>query len=208
MTVRGPQWLSWARRLQAIAQAGLTYGNDRFDLERYREVRAIAAEMTAAHTHLTSEQITLFFDAQTGYPTPKVGVRAAVFDGRRILLVKEKSDNLWTLPGGFADADESPAEATARECLEESGYQVKPMRLLALYDDRFGEQRGFTRIYRLFFDCEVFGRVDEIDEREISECGFFSIDALPPLSMARCTANEIGRLWELHEHWESPTDFD
>jgi Hydrolase of X-linked nucleoside diphosphate N terminal/NUDIX domain len=129
----GPQWLRWNKRLQAIAQDGLTYTKDDYDLGRYEQLRELAAEMLAAHSTGTLEQASDLLALERGPATPKVDVRAAVFRKGRILLVKEPGDEGWSLPGGWADVGESPSEAAARETLEESGYRVRPVRLLAAY---------------------------------------------------------------------------
>ena len=129
------QWLIWARKLQAIAQNGLTtqYGSqDPVDRERYHEVQQVAAEITARHAALPVEEIIDLFDGPSGYAAPRVSVRAAIFDGAQILLVRENRNGLWTTPGGYAEVKETPSEAVEREVLEESGYEVRAQRLLAV----------------------------------------------------------------------------
>ena len=129
-----PQWLAWARRLQAIAQSGLAYCKDQFDIERYHQIREIAAEMMETGTPLPGDTpIENLFAEQSGYATPKVDVRVAAFRDGKILLVRELSDNRWTLPGGWADVGESPSVAAAREVLEESGFEVRITKVAALY---------------------------------------------------------------------------
>src|SRR4051794_32175558 len=117
-----PQWLEWTQRLQAIAQTGLTYAADQYDIERYEQIREIAAEIAAGHTDAGFERISGLFAAQAGYATPKVDVRGAVFRDDMLLLVKERSDGGWTLPGGWADVGDSPSEAVVREIAEEAGF--------------------------------------------------------------------------------------
>src|SRR6185437_7356906 len=132
-----PDWLDRAKRLQALAQSGLTFTHDRFDRERFDAIRAIAAEMIATGAGAPAErarEIEVLFAAQAGYATPKVDVRAAVFRDDRILLVRERSDGRWTVPGGWADVGDSPAAAVEREVLEESGFEVRAVRLAAVYD--------------------------------------------------------------------------
>ena len=126
-----PNWADWTQRLQAIAQTGLHYARDPYDIERYEQIREIAAELAAHHSDLPAAKLRECFADQLGHATPKVDVRGAVFRDSRILLVRERSDGLWTLPGGWADIGESAAEATAREVWEESGYRVRATRLLA-----------------------------------------------------------------------------
>lgn len=208
--VTEPKWLEWARDLQAISQAGLAYGHDDYDIQRYRQVAEIAAEIIAGHSDISFERLTGLFGTEAGYPTPKVDVRAAVFQASRLLLVRERSDGLWTLPGGWADHDESPSEGAARECLEESGYRARPVRLLAVYDIRkhYHEPQHFFGIYKLFFDCELIGREQEPDTTEIADVDFFAVAALPALNTSRVTRRQIARLFELHMHPEQPPDFD
>ncbi len=205
-----PQWLIWARRLQAIAQTGLTYTQDDYDRERYHELTAIAGAITESHSDLSFESLTALFEAETGYPTPKVDVRAVIFDGPKLLLVKERSDGLWTLPGGWADVNEAPSEAVAREVLEEAGYQVKPTRLLAVYDRSKHAHVPvyFFHIYKMFFECEILDPDRAESAFDIEDVAFFSPDGLPPLSLSRTLPSQIARLVELHADAAAPTDFD
>jgi len=203
-----PQWLAWAKRLQAIAQSGLTFAVDQYDRERYQQVRDIAAEMMAQGSGAAVTPIRDLFAAQTGYATPKVDVRAAVFRDDRILLVREREDGRWTLPGGWADVGESPAVATVREVEEESGYQTRAVKLLAVCDrNRHGHPPIPFHAYKLFFQCELTGGAPA-SSGETDEVGWFAEDALPPLSLTRVTAAQIQRLFEHLRHPEWPTDFD
>src|SRR5947209_17011535 len=129
-----PQWLEWAKRLAAAAQNGLAYSQNPFDRERYRAIQAIASEITAEYSDGNYERIAALFGAEVGHATPKVDVRGAVFTDRGILLVKEREDGRWSLPGGWADVYDSPSEATVREIYEETGYRTRAVKLLALYD--------------------------------------------------------------------------
>jgi ADP-ribose pyrophosphatase YjhB (NUDIX family) len=130
-----PCWLLWAREMQALAQTGVAFTLDQYDRERYQQLRALAAKIMADHTGIAMPDIEVMFTQQTGYATPKLGVRGAVFRDDRILLVRETADeHRWTLPGGWADVNESPAEAVAREVREEAGLQVRPTRLAAVWD--------------------------------------------------------------------------
>lgn len=130
-----PEWLQWAVALQALAQAGLAYSKDEFDRERFRRVRAIAAEIMSARSGLSLEVVEGLFCNEAGYQTPKLDCRAAVFDaGNRILLVQEKADGLWALPGGWVDVNESIRSNLVKEVQEEAGMDVEPLRLIALHD--------------------------------------------------------------------------
>jgi ADP-ribose pyrophosphatase YjhB (NUDIX family) len=204
----GPQWLRWNKRLQAIAQDGLTYTKDDYDLGRYEQLRELAAEMLAAHSTGTLEQASDLLALERGPATPKVDVRAAVFRKGRILLVKEPGDEGWSLPGGWADVGESPSEAAARETLEESGYRVRPVRLLAAYDrDRHGHPPIPYHVYKLVFLCEILDEPPSSDV-DTDEAQFFGEQELPELSVSRVIPAQIERFFEHHRNPNLPTDFD
>jgi ADP-ribose pyrophosphatase YjhB (NUDIX family) len=202
-----PPLLEWARRLQAIAQTGVAYEhvND-YDRERYEQVRRIAAEMLAANGDV--EAVDTRLAEEEGHATPKLDVRGAVFREERILLVREAGG--WSLPGGWADIGESPAEATVREVLEESGYLTRAVKLLALLDrDRQGFPPHAWHIWKGIFLCEL------VDERrrklgsETDDARFFARDALPrPLRVGVSTRRLIERCFDHYEHPEWPADFD
>ncbi len=204
-----PQWLAWSRRLQAIAQTGLTYASDKYDIERYHSVRGIAAEMIAAGAGLADwAPVLSLFQRDDGYATPKVDVRAAVFRDNRILLVRERADNGWTMPGGWADVNDSPAEAAVREVKEESGYDVAATKLAAVYDrDRHGHPPIAWHVYKLFFLCDLSGGEPACGD-ETDAVDFFAEDRIPPLSLTRVTEAEISHLFGHHRHPEWPTSFD
>ena len=119
-----PKWLDWAVELQALAQAGLTYGKDKYDLERYRRIRELAAEMMSQGSGLPMEQVEGLFCNETGYQTPKIDTRAAIFQGDKILLVHE-AEGAWALPGGWCEVDLSPVENTIKEAREEAGLEIE-----------------------------------------------------------------------------------
>lgn len=202
------QLLAWAKRLQAMAQNGLTYSKDHFDIERYKALRAIAAEMAATQGKVDASVVYDLFAFETGHATPKVDVRGAVFRDDTILLVHERQDGGWTLPGGWADVGEPPSEAVVREIVEESGYQTRAVKLLAVYDrDRHGHPPIPYYVYKLFFQCELIGGTPS-ESSETDGVGFFHEDALPPLSLSRVTQTQIARLFAHARHPEWPTDFD
>lgn len=203
-----PRWLDIALKLQAIAQNGLTYAKDPFDAERYEAVREIAADMMSEQTGEEPERILDLFRREQGYATPKVDVRAAVFQDDAILLVKERQDGLWTLPGGWVDVGDPPSEAVEREVREESGYEVRAVKLLALYDRNKHDHSPLPyHIYKLFFLCELVGGTPS-ESIETAEAGFFRPDDVPPLSRTRVTPQQISRLFEHYHNPEWPTDFD
>ena len=204
----GSQWLRWTKRLQAIAQDGLTYSHDDYDLGRYEQLRELAAEMLAAHSTGTLEEARDLLVLETGPATPKVDVRAAVFDDDRILLVKEPDEAGWSVPGGWADVGESPSEAAARETLEESGYRVRPVRLLAAYDrDRHGHPPMAYHVYKLVYQCELVA-AERLTEVDADGARFFGEAEIPTLSVTRITRVQISRFFEQHRDPSIPTDFD
>lgn len=207
-----PRWIAWAKRIQAIAQAGLTFSENPFDRERYHSLRELAAEMMEAHLELESstERLRLreLFFSEVGYPTPKVDVRAAVFHDGQLLLVKERSDGLWSLPGGWADVGWSPMEMAAREVAEEAGYRVQPLRLLAVWDNRRHHDRPVPyAVYKICIACRLCGGEGR-PGIETEAVGWFPPDRLPPLSSARITAEQVRRLHHLYVHPELPAEVD
>jgi ADP-ribose pyrophosphatase YjhB (NUDIX family) len=203
-----PKWLEWARELQVLAQNGLTYANDTFDTKRYKSIRKIAAEMMAAHSNLGEGEWRALFDAQAGHATPKVDVRGVVFKDDKVLLVRERSDGMWTLPGGWADPGEPPSVATVREVYEESGYETRAVKLLALHDrSKHGHPPHAFYIYKVYFLCELTGGAPVVSD-ETDGVDFFCEDDLPPLSLTRVTPAIIARLFDHYRNPDWPADFD
>lgn len=201
-------WLGWARRLQALAQSGLAYSKDEYDVERFHAIREIAAEILSAHGAGELDGVRAMLEQERGYATPKIDVRAVVLREGRLLLVKERSDGCWTLPGGWVDVGESLSEAAARETEEEAGYRVRPMRLLAVYDRRrHAHPPMFHHVYKIFISCRLEG-TGLPSGGETEDPRFFDPEALPPLSLARVTPEQIKRLLEIQQHPDWPADFD
>jgi len=168
----------------------------------------VASEILSAHSTGTLEEAAELLALERGPATPKVDVRAAVFRDNRILLVKEPDEGGWSVPGGWADVGESPSEAAARETLEESGYRVKPVRLLAAYDrDRRGHPPMAYHVYKLVYLCDI---LDEVPRSDVDTDGarFFGEQEIPELSVTRVTTTQISRFFEQHRNPNSPTDFD
>lgn len=208
MPEHSEKWLAWARRLQVIADAGLTYSREPFDRERFEALREIVAEILADHAGADLGAARLLLDGEQGYATPKVDVRAAVFRDGRILMVRERSDRLWTLPGGWADAGDAPSAAVEREVREESGYEARARKLALVYDrDRHGHPPFAFAIYKLFFVCELTGGAPA-QSLETEDVGWFPADALPALSLTRVNPAEIERLFAHHRDMSLPTEFD
>jgi ADP-ribose pyrophosphatase YjhB (NUDIX family) len=203
-----PPWLVWVRALQAIAQTGLHYAKDRFDIERYQQTRAIATAMMEAGSGEPTPRLAELFARDTGYATPKVGVRGAAFRDDRILLVRETHDGRWSLPGGWADVNCSPAACIEREIVEESGFTARAVKLAAVWDRQRHNPVPFPfSIYMLFFLCELTGGAAQ-PGIETSAVEFFAEDALPELSLARVTEAQIRRMFKHRRRPELPTDFD
>jgi ADP-ribose pyrophosphatase YjhB (NUDIX family) len=204
-----PQWLVIARELRAIAQTGLAFAADRFDRQRYERVRELAASMLAQGSGADYEPILGLLLMDKGYATPKVDVRGAAFVDGRVLLVREISDGKWTLPGGWADVNQSEAECVVREIAEESGFVARPLKLAAVRDyQKSGHPpRNLDSIYKLFFICEITGGAARASD-ETSEAAFFPREALPPLSLGRTTAAQIDRMFHHAQHPDIPTEFD
>ena len=188
-----PVWITHAKRLQAIASTGLHFCKDEYDRERYAEISGIAFAMLADIGNVPLERIEgLVSDFARGYATPKIDVRGAVIEDGMVLLVRERSDGLWTLPGGFADVGRSAAENVQKEILEEAGIQVAARRLFGVrhkakrpYDP---DARDF---YKLFFLCDRTDREVPTPGTETSEARFFPHQALPPLSRGRVIEQDI-----------------
>lgn len=208
---RDPDWLLWAREIQAIAQTGKAFSKDPYDLDRFSALGRLAATIMAKHTDADVSRIAGLFDGETGYATPKVGVRGAVFDtAGRILMVREVvDDHRWTLPGGWADVNQTPAESVVREVFEESGFRVRPVKLAAVWD-RAGHAHppmAFS-VVRMFFICVLEGG-EPATSLETSEVGWFAETDIPPdLSLRRTLPQHIQRMFA---HWRDPalpTEFD
>jgi ADP-ribose pyrophosphatase YjhB (NUDIX family) len=174
-----PKWLEWAQRIQAISQIGLTYAKDPFDLERYAALRDLAMEIVAHQSDTDMMHITDLFAEQQGYATPKVDVRGVVFHEGGLLLVKERQDGGWTLPGGWADVSDSPTQAVEKEIREESGYEARAIKLLAVYDRiKQGHPAQFFNVYKLFIRCELTGGA-AAESIETDGVGFFPGTRVP-----------------------------
>jgi ADP-ribose pyrophosphatase YjhB (NUDIX family) len=205
-----PPWLVWARELQAIAQTGLTFATSAYDRERYTAIRSLAARMMVTHSDADFCRVERLFAEQTGYATPKVDVRGAVIEDGRILLVREIEDSgRWTIPGGWAEVNQSPSESVVREVREESGLEVAVRKLAAVYDRaRQGHPPYPFNVYRLFFICDVVGGAPRAG-LETTEVAFFCENQIPEdLSTERILPHQIRRMFEHARNKNLPTDFD
>ena len=200
-------WLDWAVELQALAQAGLFYSKDIYDIERFQRIREIAAEMLTQPSGLPVERVRDLFCGETGYQTPKLDTRAAVFQHDRILLVQE-NNGLWSLPGGWVDVDLSIGENTIKEVKEESGLDVCAKSIIAIQDRKKHNPEIYAyNICKVFVLCDLLGG----EFRENSETiamGYFSMEELPALSENKTTAEQIRMCFDAYhaEHWETVFD--
>jgi ADP-ribose pyrophosphatase YjhB (NUDIX family) len=207
--VNNSPWLEWTQRLQAIAQIGLTYCKDPFDESRYVAIREIATEIITNRAGLTDASVIRdLFKSDVGYATPKVDVRAAVFDQDRLLLVREREDGCWTLPGGWADIGSSPSVNVIREVREESGYESEVLKLAAVYDRNLhGHPPIPFHTYKLFFIARLIGGA-AAHSVETDGVDFFDESEIPPLSLTRVTRSQIHHMFDHSRHPEWPTSFD
>ena len=204
---RRPQWLEWAVELQALAQAGLYYGHDKYDFERYERIREIAAEMLACQTDLPMEKIEDLFCNETGYQTPKLDTRAAIFQGETILLVQE-NDLRWSLPGGWVDVDISVGENAVKEVREEAGLEVTADLVIAIQDrNRHNRPLSAYGICKIFVLCSVLGGSFQ-PNLETVDSGYFSLDSLPELSTEKVTEEQIKMCFDAYhaDRWTTLLD--
>ena len=189
-----PPWLVWARELQAISQTGLTFTTNDYDRGRYRRLAEIAAEIVEKHAGLPVEPTVENFLVQPGYATPKVDVRGAIVVDGKVLLVQERADGRWALPGGWADVGDLPSETIVREVWEETGFQVVVSKLIGVYDgNRSGTPLSFYHAYKLVFLCEITGGAARPNE-ETLDVAFFDFDDLPPLSIERTNPRHLAEV--------------
>ncbi|MFT6050378.1 MAG: ADP-ribose pyrophosphatase YjhB (NUDIX family) [Halioglobus sp.] len=203
-------WLSMAKRLQAIATTGNTYVQDKFDQERYDEVSAIALQMMADLSQKPVEVMAdLFNEGAASYQTPKGEVRAAVFHEDRILLIQEKSDGLWALPGGFADLGLSPAENVEKEVHEEANIEVEATHLYSVrHKSKGAYDPDVIDFYKMFFLCRIKNNHAVSPGLETSGAAYFELDNLPPLSTGRTIAGDLLAAWDFKNNTSQATYFE
>ena len=203
-----PKWLEWAKQLQSIAQAGLAYSQDVYDLERFEMIRDISCDILSQHTDVSKTVIKDMFASETGYATPKVDIRAVVFKDNRILMVKENTDGDWALPGGWGDIGLTPSEVAVKEVKEESGYDVKAIKLIAVIDKKcHPHPPSLYHVYKIFIQCEIIGGQPK-EGIETNAVAFFAENELPPLSTARNTESQIQLAFTYLNNPHAPVYFD
>lgn len=201
-------WLDMARRLQAVAQSGLTYSENKYDRDRYEQIRALSLEIMEHFTKLPMQQLIDVFASEKGYQTPKVDVRGVVFRDDRILMVRETIDGNWSVPGGWADVGLTPFEVAAKEVWEESGLTVAPVKLLAVLDKKcHAHPPDIYHIYKIFVLCKEKGGA-LVNGMETSDSGFFGLNELPPLSTPRITEEQIRLLFAYKNNPDLPARCD
>lgn len=204
-----PKWLKWAREIQQLSQTGLAFAVTEYEKQRYKRLTEISTEMIAQHTQLEKEEIVEVLMKQPGYATPKIDVRAAVInDEGKILLVKEVMDKKWAMPGGWADVGDIPSEVAIRETKEESGYDVKPKKVIGVFDaNRSGRPLEFFHAFKIIFLCNLLGGEAKTSD-ETEDVAFFNIDELPQLSQNRTNEKHISELRKHLKDDKQSTFFD
>ena len=174
--------LDLSREIQAISSTGLNFSKDPYDLQRFRQLNEIAAELIANHSLHSKEFVNKVFSAESGYMTPKIDVRGALFAKNKILMVKEQASGAWTLPGGYVDVNESLSQAVEREVLEESGFVVNAKKVAAIYDHRkHGYKAHLYHFYKIYLVCDLVGGSKNTNI-ETSEVAYFApsdLDLVP-----------------------------
>lgn len=201
---KNEKWLQWAVELQSIAQAGLFYGKDKFDRERYEQIRTIAAEMISYKTEIPVEKVKDLFCNDVGYQTPKLDTRAAIFEGDKILLVKE-NNGTWSLPGGWVDVDISVKENVIKEVKEEAGLDVTADVVIAVQDREKHNLPVYA--YKVFVLCSVTGGAFE-QNIETVESSYFGLDELPVLAEEKNNREQIEMCFDAYHspNWKTLID--
>lgn len=203
-----PRWLEWAREIQALAQSGSHYATNEYERERYRRLAEIAAEIVSEYSRLEYAPLLNVFHAQVGYATPRIDVRGAVFRDGKLLLVKERENGGWTIPGGWADVGETPSEAAEREVLEEAGFRVKARKVVGVYDcNRVGPLELF-HAFKIVFLCDLLDG-EARASAETSEVAFFALEEIPAqLSGQRTLPRHVAEAFAALVDSARPTVFD
>ena len=201
------KWIEWAREIFSLSQSGLTYSKNEFDLARYKRLQEITAEMIESQSELSKEFVLDSFSMQAGYVTPKIDVRGAVVHDRKILLIQERSDERWAMPGGWADLGDAPASVAEREVWEESGYRVKAEKVIAVLDANRIEPMEFYHAFKIIFLCRLIDGEPRVSYETLA-VDFFNLDALPPLSLFRTNEKMLREVFAHAKDPSRPTAFD
>jgi ADP-ribose pyrophosphatase YjhB (NUDIX family) len=207
MDEENPKLLRWARQLYTISQAGLTYCENEYDLERYHQLGEMAAEMIASQSDLSVKDVLHSFSMQSGYATPKIDVRGAVIRDGKVLLIQERADGRWAMPGGWADIGDTPAETVGREVWEESGFKVSVDKVIAVIDANHVAPLEFYHAYKIIFLCSILEGQPQTSHETLA-VGFFGPDELPPLSLARTNLTMLNEVFAHDGDPDRRTAFD
>lgn len=207
MNDRSPKWLVWAQEIFSLSQAGLAYSQNPFDIQRYQRLQEITAEMIASQSEIPKESALESFSMQAGYITPKIDVRGAVVQDGRILLIQERADGKWAMPGGWADLGNAPASVAEREVLEESGYRVKTEKVVAVIDANRIEPMEFYHAYKIIFLCRLLDGEPRVSYETLA-VDFFDLNDLPPLSIYRTDENMLREVFAHVANPDRPAAFD
>jgi ADP-ribose pyrophosphatase YjhB (NUDIX family) len=200
--------LDLSRRLLALSQTGLHFTTEEYDRERYREIGDIATKLLELQSDIAAEAVRQAWFVEDGYATPKLDVRGAIFRDSRVLLVHERTDGRWALPGGWADVNDTPSSAILKEIEQESGFTARITKLAAVYDrSKHNPPPALFHSWKVFFVCEITGG-EARTSHETMGVEFFALDALPELSVGRSTAEQIRRMYQHHLQPNLPTEFD
>ena len=207
MNDQSPQWLIWAQEIFSLSQSGLTYSGNPYDIERYKRLQEITAEIIASQSKVSKESVLDSFSMQAGYITPKIDVRGAVIQDGKILLIQEQADNRWAMPGGWADLGNPPASVAEREVWEESGYRVKAEKVVAVLDANRIEPMEFYHAYKIIFLCRLLDGEPRTSYETLA-VDFFDPNHLPPLSSYRTNEDMLREVFAHVENPNRPTAFD
>ena len=207
MNRQSPKWLEWAQEIFSLSQSGITYSGNQYDIDRYRRLQQITAEMISSQSDMAQEAVLESFSMQAGYITPKVDVRGAVIRENKILLIQERADDKWAMPGGWADLGNSPASVAEREVFEESGFHVKAEKVVAVIDANRIEPMEFYHAYKIIFLCQLLDGEPRISHETLA-VDFFDLNNLPPLSVYRTNEDMLREVFAHVQDQNRPTAFD
>jgi len=207
MNSKTPKWLGWAREIFSLSQSGITYSGNPFDIDRYKRLQEITAEIIASQSEISKESALDSFSMQAGYITPKVDVRGAVVRDGKILLIQERADGNWAMPGGWADLGDSPRHVAEREVWEESGFRVKAEKVVAVIDANRIEPMEFYHAYKIIFLCSLLGGEPRTSYETLA-VDFFDSNDLPLLSSYRTNKEMLKEVLAHVADPSRPTAFD
>jgi len=207
MNGQTPKWLRWAQEIYSLSQSGLTYSGNEYDIERYKRLQEIIAEIIASQSEISKETVLESFSMQAGYITPKIDVRGAVIRDHKILLIQERADGKWAMPGGWADLGNAPASVAEREVWEESGFHIKAEKVVAVIDANRIEPMEFYHTYKIIFLCRLLDGEPRTNHETLA-VDFFDRNHLPPLSTYRTNESMLQEVFAHLENPDRPTAFD